>query len=160
MLFRGTIRDNLRWRKKSSTDDELMLAAKTAQAKEVIFGKSEGLDALVEQNGKNFSGGQRQRLTIARALVGDPEILILDDSSSALDYATDASLRTSLASLPHEHTCFIVSQRTSSIMHADKIIVLDDAEMVGIGTHSELYDTCETYREIHDLQFSEKGGCE
>ena len=158
VLFRGSIRENLCWRRDEASDAELLRAAETAQAKEVIAGKSAGLDAPVEQNGKNFSGGQRQRLTIARALVGEPDILILDDSSSALDYATDAALRTSVASLPYEHTTFIVSQRTSSIMHADKIIVLDDAEMVGIGTHRELYETCETYREIHDLQFSGKKG--
>ena len=158
VLFRGSIRENLRWRRDEASDTELLSAAETAQAKEVIAGKSAGLDAPVEQNGKNFSGGQRQRLTIARALVGEPDILLLDDSSSALDYATDAALRTSIASLPYEHTPFIVSQRTSSIMHADKIIVLDDAEMVGLGTHRELYETCETYREIHDLQFSGKKG--
>lgn len=156
VLFRGTIRDNLRWRREGASDDELMRAAELAQAKDVIESKSARLDASVEQNGKNFSGGQRQRLTIARALVGEPEILILDDSSSALDYATDAALRSSISSLPYKHTMFIVSQRTSSIMHADKIIVLEDAEMVGFGTHKELYETCETYREIHDLQFSTK----
>jgi len=156
VLFRGTIRDNLRWRREGASDDELMRAAELAQAKDVIESKSARLDASVEQNGKNFSGGQRQRLTIARALVGEPEILILDDSSSALDYATDAALRSSVSSLPYKHTTFIVSQRTSSIMHADKIIVLEDAEMVGFGTHKELYETCETYREIHDLQFSTK----
>lgn len=158
VLFRGTIRDNLKWRCSEATDEELMIAVEAAQAADVVLSKPNGLDATVDQNGKNFSGGQRQRLTIARALVGEPDILIFDDSSSALDYATDAALRASVEKLSFEHTTLIVSQRTSSIMHADTIIVLDDGNMVGIGTHEELYGSCDTYKEIHDLQFSEKGG--
>ncbi|MBR4933882.1 MAG: ABC transporter ATP-binding protein, partial [Clostridia bacterium] len=110
------------------------------------------------QYGRNFSGGQRQRLAITRALVGDPEILIFDDSSSALDYATDAALRDAVAALHHEHTTFIVSQRTSSIMHADKILVLEDGALIGMGTHNELYETCPAYKEIHDLQFKSGKG--
>lgn len=153
VLFSGTIRDNLTWRSPDATDEELLLAADRAMARDVIESKTGGLSARVDSSGKNFSGGQRQRLTIARALVGNPEILILDDSSSALDYATDAALRRSVASLPYPHTTFIVSQRTSSVMDADRIIVLEDGRAVGIGTHEELYDKCETYREIHDLQF-------
>ncbi|MBR0063073.1 MAG: ABC transporter ATP-binding protein, partial [Oscillospiraceae bacterium] len=128
-----------------------------AQAKDIIEKKENGLDSGVGQGGTNFSGGQRQRLTIARALVGSPEILILDDSASALDFATDAALRKALRSLD-DTTVFIVSQRTSSIMHADKIIVLDDGEAVGVGTHSELLETCPVYNEIYDSQFRKEGG--
>lgn len=158
-LMRGTLRDNLNWRSEDVSDTDIMLAAATAQATDVIMRKEGGLDALSEQHGRNFSGGQRQRLAITRALVGAPEILIFDDSSSALDYATDAALRDALAELPHKHTTFIVSQRTSSIMHADKILVIEDGMLIGEGTHSELYDNCAAYREIHDLQFkSENGG--
>ena len=157
--MRGTLRDNLNWRSEDVSDTDIMLAAATAQATDVIMRKEGGLDALSEQHGRNFSGGQRQRLAITRALVGAPEILIFDDSSSALDYATDAALRDALAELPHKHTTFIVSQRTSSIMHADKILVIEDGMLIGEGTHSELYDNCAAYREIHDLQFkSENGG--
>ncbi len=158
VMFRGSIRENLARRRKDADDAELMRAAKSAQAADVIASKSGGLSSHIEQNGRNLSGGQRQRLAIARALVGEPEILILDDSSSALDYATDAALRDSLAELSYPHCTFIVSQRTSSVMHADKIIVLEDGLPVGIGTHSELYEGCETYREIHELQFGKKGG--
>ncbi len=158
VMFRGSIRENLARRRKDADDAELMRAAQSAQAADVIASKSGGLSSHIEQNGRNLSGGQRQRLAIARALVGEPEILILDDSSSALDYATDAALRESLGSLSYPHCTFIVSQRTSSVMHADKIIVLEDGLPVGIGTHSELYEGCETYREIHELQFGKKGG--
>ena len=156
-LFKGSIRDNLLWGKADATDEELMAAARIAQAEEVILGKG-GLDAPVEQGGKNFSGGQKQRLTIARAVARNPEILILDDSSSALDYATDAELRKAIRSL--NTTTFIVSQRTSSVRDADKIIVLDDGKAVGIGTHSELMESCAVYREIYHSQYQdgEEGG--
>ena len=149
-LFKGTIRENLLWGKADATDDELFTALKLAQASEVVAGKG-GLDAEVEQGGKNFSGGQKQRLTIARALVREPEILILDDSSSALDYATDAELRKDIKTL--QTTTIIVSQRASSVQHADKIVVLDDGKAVGIGTHEELLDSCEVYREIYRSQY-------
>ena len=155
-LFAGTIRDNLTFGGKIATDQELWKALKIAQADKVVADKG-GLDAAVEQGGRNFSGGQRQRLTIARALVGDPEILILDDSASALDYITDAALRHALKELDNV-TVFIVSQRTASIRHADKILVLDDGRTVGIGTHEELLKSCAVYREIYDSQF--KGGDE
>ena len=155
VLFKGSIRDNLRWRSADATDEELEKALTIAQAKAVVDDKG-GLDAAVEQGGRNFSGGQKQRLTIARALVGDPEILILDDSASALDYATDASLRKSIKAIDGHPTVFIVSQRTSSVMHADKIIVLEDGEAVGIGTHSELLESCSVYKEIYDSQFGKE----
>ena len=155
-LFKGTIRENLLWGKADATDEELWQAVKLAQAEEVVRGKG-GLDAVVEQGGKNFSGGQKQRLTIARALVRHPDILILDDSSSALDYATDAELRKAVRGL--DTTTFIVSQRTSSVRDADKIIVLDDGKAVGIGAHDELMKTCAVYREIYFSQYKdEKGG--
>lgn len=155
-LFKGTIRENLLWGRADATDEELFTALKIAQAEEFVKEKG-GLDAPVEQGGKNFSGGQKQRLTIARALVRDPDILILDDSSSALDYATDAALRSAVRGL--KTTVFIVSQRTSSVRDADQIIVLDDGKAVGIGTHDELMDTCEVYREIYFSQYQdEKGG--
>ena len=144
------------WGNKNATDEEILEAIKYAQAEDVVNSKKLGLDEPVEQGGKNFSGGQRQRLTIARALVKKPEILILDDSTSALDYATDAKLRNSLKQLNYNPTVFIVSQRTSSIMHADKIIVLDAGKMVGIGTHEELLNNCEIYKEIYDSQFSKE----
>ena len=157
VLFKGTIRQNLLWGKKSATDEEIMSAVRVAQAEDIITSKAEGLNEIVEQGGKNFSGGQRQRLTIARALVKKPEILILDDSASALDYATDANLRRSLKELDYNPTVFIVSQRTSSIRHADKIIVLDGGKMVGIGTHEELLKNCEIYNEIHFSQYEKEG---
>ena len=157
VLFKGTIRENMLWGKESATDEEIMSAIKTAQAEDIIASKADGLDEIVEQGGKNFSGGQRQRLTIARALVKRPEILILDDSASALDYATDANLRKSLKELDYKPTVFIVSQRTSSIRHADKIIVLDGGKMVGIGTHDELLKNCEIYNEIHFSQYEKEG---
>lgn len=153
VLFQGTIRENLRWGKADASDEELYQALDTAQAREVVEGKEGKLDAFVEQGGKNFSGGQRQRLTIARALVRKPEILILDDSASALDYATDARLRKAIREMEGHPTVFIVSQRTSSIQHADKIIVLDDGEIAGIGTHEELLKCCQVYQEIHESQY-------
>lgn len=153
VLFKGTVRSNLLWGNPNATDDELWEALERAQAKEFVLEKEGGLDAPVSQNGKNFSGGQRQRLTIARALVRKAPILILDDSSSALDYATDAALRRALRTLPEDPTVFLISQRTSSIRHADKILVLEDGEPVGLGTHDELLATCEVYREIHESQY-------
>ncbi|MBO5327882.1 MAG: ABC transporter ATP-binding protein [Clostridia bacterium] len=153
VLFKGTIRDNLKWGKADATDEEIMSAVKIAQAEDVIKNKTNGLDEMVEEGGKNFSGGQKQRLTIARALVKKPEILIFDDSASALDYATDANLRIALKDLSYNPTVFIVSQRTSSIMHADKIIVLNEGHVVGIGNHSELLNNCEIYKEIYNSQF-------
>lgn len=157
VLFKGTVRENMLWGSESATDEEIMSAIRTAQAEDIFRTKAEGLDAEVEQGGKNFSGGQRQRLTIARALVKKPEILILDDSASALDYATDANLRKSLKELDYNPTVFIVSQRTSSIQHADKIIVLDGGKMVGMGTHEELLKNCEIYNEIHFSQYEKEG---
>ena len=149
-LFKGTVRDNLLWGRSDASDEELMTAARIAQAEDFLLEKG-GLDAPVEQGGKNFSGGQKQRLTIARALVRNPEILILDDSSSALDYATDAELRKEIRKL--KTTVFVVSQRASSVRDADKIIVLDDGKAVGIGTHEQLMQTCEVYREIYFSQY-------
>lgn len=155
VLFKGTIRENLSWGRENATDEDMYEALKTAQALEVVE-KKEGLDTEVSQEGKNFSGGQRQRLTIARALVRKPEILILDDSASALDYATDAALRKAIAGLKEKPTVFIVSQRASSIRYADKILVLEDGELSGIGTHEELLLSCEVYREIYYSQFPEE----
>lgn len=156
VLFKGTIRSNLLWGRPDATDEELWQAIDTAQAREVVEGREGGLDAEIAQNGRNLSGGQRQRLTIARALVRRPEILILDDSASALDYATDARLRSALQALQGELTTFIVSQRASSIRHADKIIVLDDGEMAGVGTHEELLENCTVYQEIYYSQYPEE----
>ena len=156
VLFAGTIRENLCWGKADATEEELLRALETAQAREVVDGKEGKLDARVEQGGKNFSGGQRQRLTIARALVRKPEILILDDSASALDYATDARLRKAIREMEEAPTVFIVSQRTSSIQHADKIIVLDDGEIAGMGRHEQLLESCEVYREIYDSQYKKQ----
>ena len=152
-LFKGTIRSNLLWGNENATDEELWHALSIAQSEDFVRQKPGKLDDPVEQGGRNLSGGQRQRLTIARALVGHPDILILDDSASALDYATDAALRKALRTLPADTTLFIVSQRTSSLRHADQIIVLDDGHVVGIGTHDALMQTCEVYREIHESQF-------
>lgn len=157
VLFRGTVRENMQWGKKDADDDEIMKALEIAQAKEFVEKKDGGLDYVIEQGGKNLSGGQRQRLTIARALVGNPEILILDDSSSALDFATDAALRKSLREMEDKPTVFIVSQRASSIQYADQIIVLDDGETAGIGKHDELLEKCAIYKEIYDSQFSKEG---
>ena len=145
----------MRWGKNDATDEEITAAIEMAQGGDIIGAKG-SLDAPVSEGGKNFSGGQRQRLTIARALVRDPEILILDDSASALDYATDAKLRMAIRQRKNPPTTFIVSQRAASVMHADKIIVLDDGEAVGIGTHEELLGSCEVYKEIYNSQF--KGG--
>ena len=158
VLFRGTIRENLLWGRGDASDEELWEALARAQAKEFVEAKEDGLDAPVAQEGRNLSGGQRQRLTIARALVGRPEILILDDSASALDYATEAALRTAIRELPGETTVFIVSQRASSIRHADQIIVLEDGEVAGLGTHEELLAECEVYQEIYYSQFPKEGG--
>ena len=163
-LFKGTIRSNLLYGLASGektadtvTDELLWQCLETAQAAEFVRQKPGGLDEPVEQGGRNLSGGQKQRLTIARALVSEPEILILDDSASALDYATDAALRKALLALPATTTTFIVSQRTSSIRHADQILVMDDGLLVGCGTHDELLHTCEVYREIHESQFRKEG---
>lgn len=153
VLFKGTVRENILWGNKNATDDEIYSALETAQALDIVMKKEDKLDHLVEQSGRNLSGGQRQRLTIARALVKKPQILILDDSSSALDYATDSALRKAIAESTEEMTVFIVSQRASSVMNADKIIVLDDGEAVGIGTHNELLATCDIYNEIYHSQF-------
>jgi ABC-type multidrug transport system fused ATPase/permease subunit len=155
-LFQGTIRDNLLFGNAAATDEEIEEAVTIAQAKEFIERKEGGLDAAVEQGGRNLSGGQKQRLTIARALVRRPEILILDDSCSALDYATDAALRAGIKALPYRPTVLIVSQRTASIQYADKIIVLDDGAIVGIGTHEELLESCQVYQEIYDSQYKKE----
>ena len=158
VLFKGTIRSNLQWGKPDATEEEMWKALELAQASEVVDGKPGKLDATVAQNGKNFSGGQRQRLTIARALVRNPEILILDDSASALDYATDAKLRAAIRTLEDKTTTSIVSQRASTIRHADKIIVLDDGEIAGMGTHDELLKDCTVYQEIYYSQYPEQRG--
>lgn len=164
VLFAGTIRENMKWGKEDATDEEIMEALAIAQATEVVEKKEGGLDAFVEQGGKNLSGGQRQRLTIARALVRKPRILILDDSASALDFATDAALRKAIREMKNAPTVFIVSQRTSSIRFADQILVLDDGKSVGVGTHDELLTTCSVYKEIYDSQYkktdSKKSGKE
>ena len=164
VLFAGTIRENMKWGKEDATDEEIMEALAIAQATEVVQKKEGGLDAFVEQGGKNLSGGQRQRLTIARALVRKPRILILDDSASALDFATDAALRKAIREMKNAPTVFIVSQRTSSIRFADQILVLDDGKSVGVGTHDELLTTCSVYKEIYDSQYkktdSKKSGKE
>lgn len=154
-LFAGSIRDNLKWGDEDADDAALLAAAEAAQAGDVVRNKG-GLDAWIEQHGRNLSGGQRQRLTIARALVRRPEILILDDSASALDYATDAALRSALAHLDWRPTVFIVSQRTSSIRHANLILVLEDGKVAGMGTHGELMENCPVYREIHESQFGKE----
>ena len=155
-LFKGSIRDNLKWGREDASDEDLWQALTTAQGKEVVEGKPGQLDFMLEQNGKNLSGGQKQRLTIARALVKKPEILILDDSASALDFATDAALRRSLNRLDWKVTTFLVSQRSSSIQQADLILVLDNGTLAGKGTHAELLRTCDTYREIYFSQFPEE----
>lgn len=156
LLFKGTIRKNLLWGDEGATDDEIRDALKAAQAQEVVDGKPEGLDYEVETGGRNFSGGQRQRLTIARALVRKPEVLILDDSASALDFATDAALRHALRELPWKPAVVIISQRTASIRFADEILVLDDGRLAGRGTHEELLQTCDVYREIYESQFKKE----
>ena len=159
VLFKGTVRENMQWRDKSANDDEIRNALEIAQALDFVEDKTEGLDHVILQGGRNLSGGQRQRLTIARALVGSPEILILDDSASALDLATDAKLRKAIAEKTTGMTVFISSQRVSSIRNADKIIILEDGEIAGIGTHEQLLKTCEVYKEIcHSQMYEEKGG--
>ena len=158
VLFEGTIKENMRWGKEDASDEEIYEALKTAQALEVVEGKKEGLDHIVEQGGRNFSGGQRQRLTIARALIKKPEILILDDSSSALDFATDSRLRKAISELDKQLSVFIVSQRTSSIMNADLILVMDDGKLVAQGTHKQLLKESRVYQEIYYSQFPEEAG--
>ena len=154
VLFKGTIRENLLWGNENASDKELYDALESAQALNIISSKENNMDAEVSPGGKNFSGGQKQRLTIARALVRKPQILILDDSASALDFATDAALRKAIRNLDYNPTVFIVSQRASSIQFADKIIVLDDGKIVGIGSHNSLLQNCEVYREIYYSQFN------
>lgn len=154
LLFKGTIRSNLLWGNSEATEEDLVEALKNSQSYDFVMEKENGLDAEVSQSGKNFSGGQKQRLTIARALARKPEILILDDSSSALDFATDAKLRAAIKNLKGV-TTFVVSQRTSSIMHADQIIVLDDGQVVGLGTHEKLLECCDVYKEIYESQFKQ-----
>ena len=156
VLFKGTIRSNMCLRKEDASEEEILEALTIAQAKDFVLKKENGIDAVVEQEGKNFSGGQRQRLTIARALVGNPNIVILDDSASALDFLTDLNLRKALKTLKNNPLVFIISQRTSSIAHCDKIIVLDDGKVVGIGKHDELLNNCEVYKEIYDSQFKKE----
>ncbi len=157
VLFKGTIRDNMKWGNENASDEEILSAIELAQASDVLASKDKGLDSYIEQGGKNLSGGQRQRFTIARALVRKPEILILDDSSSALDYQTDARLRSAISKIDYNPTVFIVSQRTTSIQHADLIIVLDDGEVVGMGKHTDLLDSCVVYSEIYSSQFKKEG---
>ena len=152
LLFKGSIRENLLWGNPNADDETILEAVRAAQAEDVLKAKG-GLDGMLEQNGRNLSGGQRQRLTIARALVRRPEILILDDSASALDFATDARLRMAIRKLPYHPTVFIVSQRSNSVRYADSIVVLDDGQVAGIGTHDELLRTCSVYREIYESQF-------
>ena len=156
VLFKGTIRENMKWGDPDATDEQIWAALEAAQARDVVESKEDGLDALIAQGGRNLSGGQRQRLTIARALVKHPEILILDDSASALDYATDLKLRQALKKLPGSPTVFIVSQRTSSIAHADCILVLDEGAVVGMGTHEQLLESCPVYQEIYYSQYEKK----
>ena len=156
VLFKGTLRDNIRWGKPDATDEEIYYALEIAQARDFVDSKDEGLDLMIQQGGKNLSGGQKQRLTIARALVRNPEILVLDDSASALDFATDAALRKAIRENTKDMTVFLVSQRATTIKNADQILVLDDGNLVGRGTHKELLDTCEVYREICFSQLSEK----
>ena len=156
VLFAGTIAENLRWGKKDASKEEMWKALEISQSKEFVEKKDGQLESRIEQGGKNLSGGQRQRLTIARALVRQPEILILDDSASALDYATDAALRKAIRNMEGNPAVFIVSQRTSSIQHADRILVLDDGKAAGLGTHEELLASCPVYQEIYYSQFDEK----
>lgn len=156
VLFSGTVRENMQLRKKDSSDEEIIAALKTAQAWEFVSKLTNGLDTAISQGGKNLSGGQKQRISIARALVGNPDILILDDSSSALDYATDLALRRAIASDMPDTTVIMISQRTTSLMDADKIVVMEDGQAVGIGTHAELLENCEVYSEIYRSQMNEK----
>ena len=156
ILFKGTIRDNMKWQNENATDEDIIKALKIAQAYEFVSKLNKGLNSFVEQGGKNFSGGQRQRLCIARALTGSPKLLILDDSFSALDFATDAALRKALHENTKDMTVIIVTQRCSTIKNADLILVLDDGRLVGKGQHDELFESCETYREICLSQLSEE----
>ena len=159
VLFNGSIRDNIRWGNENATDEEISQAVSSAQAADVVASKPEGLDFIVEQGGKNLSGGQQQRLSIARALVRKPEILILDNSSSALDYATEAALRKSISELDFKPTVITVSQRVSAVMHSDRIMVLEDGRAVGLGTHAQLLGSCSEYKELYESQVkSSKGG--
>ena len=158
LLFQGTIRQNLLWGNENATDDLLWQALEIAQAREVVKDKAGELDAEIAQGGANLSGGQRQRLTIARALVRQPKILILDDSASALDYATDAALRKAIRDMRNGPTTFIVSQRAASVRYADQILVLDDGQLVGQGTHEQLMENCPVYREIFHSQFGKECG--
>ena len=151
-MFKGTIRSNLLWGNENATEEDMIMALKRSQSYDFVMEKDNGLDADVAQNGKNFSGGQKQRLSIARALVRNPEILILDDSSSALDFVTDAKLRAAIKELK-DTTVFVVSQRTAAIMDADNILVLDDGKVAGVGKHEELLENCYVYKEIYDSQF-------
>jgi ABC-type multidrug transport system fused ATPase/permease subunit len=153
VLFHGTVRDNLRWGRANATDEDIQRALEISQAAEFVNRPEIGLDYVIEQGGRNLSGGQRQRLTIARAIVQNPDILILDDSASALDYATDLALRRAIAAMDPAPTTVIVSQRAASIRHADRILVLDDGELVAQGTHETLLDSCEVYQEIYYSQF-------
>ena len=152
VLFHGTIRENLQWGDPFASDEEIWKMLEIAQAKEIVEKKTDGLDEIVEQGGRNLSGGQKQRLAVARTLLMKPKILILDDSSSALDYATDAALRNAIRKLEHAPTTFVVSQRTASLQHADVILVLDEGKLVGKGTHDELLNNCPVYREIYESQ--------
>ena len=156
VLFSGTVRDNMKWRRQDATDAEIIEALKTAQAWDFVSSKPDGLDSFISQGGRNFSGGQRQRLSIARALVGCPDILILDDPTSALDYATDLALRRAIKEKMSETTVIMITQRATSVMDADRIIVMDDGECVGSGTHSELIESCPVYREIYDSQINSR----
>lgn len=156
VLFTGTVRENMKWRKSDASDEEIIAALKTAQAWEFVEKMPKKLDTAISQGGRNLSGGQRQRLSIARALVGQPDIIILDDSTSALDYATDFKLRKSLKNDMKRSSVIMISQRTTSLKDADKIIVMDDGQPVGIGKHEELLETCDIYREIYSSQMNEK----
>ena len=155
VLFKGTIRDNMKWGNPDATDEQIMVAVSAAQAADVIKSKDNGLDEMIEQDGRNLSGGQKQRLTIARALLRQPKILILDDSASALDYATDSNLRKALHEI-HGMTVVIVSQRASSLLDCDKILVLDDGKQVGFGSHEDLIKSCEVYKEIYYTQYEKE----
>ncbi|MDE7226052.1 MAG: ABC transporter ATP-binding protein/permease, partial [Ruminococcus sp.] len=158
VLFSGTVRDNMKWRNENASDEEIISALKTAQAWEFIEKMPDGLDTHISQGGRNLSGGQKQRISIARAIVGNPQILILDDSTSALDYATDLNLRRALKNNMQGTSVIMISQRTTSIKDADKIIVMEDGEAAGIGRHEELLENCPVYREIYSSQMNEKEG--